>query len=260
LFEWLKFLKQMNMRTYLFSAGIILFVAIALFGFLKKTNKPTPAGFALVELFTSEGCSSCPPADEAVSALARQYKEKVYILGFHVDYWNYLGWKDAFSSGSYSERQKRYASFFQLNSVYTPEIVVNGKTEFVGSDKNKLQQVISQELKNNMAGTFAITATTADEKNVQVKLSATPPDNDLVNIALVQLQAKTQVKRGENTGKELLHINIVRAFKTIDPKAKQTSASFILPDGLGSKAFSVIAFYQDKTSWHIDGVTEIPIR
>lgn len=249
------------MKTYLLSGGFIFFATFSLFGFLKKPNKSAaPTGFALVELFTSEGCSSCPPADEAVAALDRQYKEKVYILGYHVDYWNYLGWKDAFSNGSYSERQKRYASIFQINSVYTPEIVVNGKTEFVGSDKNKLQQVISQELKNNTSGIPAVTATSTDEKEVQVSLSSRPPDNDLVDLALVQLQARTQVKRGENSGKELLHINIVRAFKTIDPMGKQTSTSFVLPDGLGSKAFKVIAFYQDKSNWHVEGATEVSIH
>src|SRR5450755_1400863 len=88
-----------------------------------KNNIPTE-GFAVVELFTSEGCSSCPPADEAVGRLSG-LKKNVYLLSFHVDYWNYLGWKDLYSNPDYSSRQQEYGNIFHLNSIYTPQIVVN---------------------------------------------------------------------------------------------------------------------------------------
>src|ERR1700709_1440967 len=94
----------------------------------KKAVKLAAAGkgFAVIELFTSEGCSSCPPADALVARVQKESNDKpVYILAFHVDYWNHLGWKDAFSSAEYSERQNQYARWLKLSSVYTPQIVVN---------------------------------------------------------------------------------------------------------------------------------------
>ncbi len=150
-------------------------LAFAVISFIKKPETKAAQGFAVVELFTSEGCSSCPPADEAVADIAKQNKSNVFILGYHVDYWNYLGWKDMYSSSAYSNRQKQYASVFQLNSIYTPQIVVNGKTEFVGSDKNKLQQTITKELNNNIAKPFDASAKSTDEKTVVVNVKSSTP-------------------------------------------------------------------------------------
>src|SRR5882757_10188754 len=97
--------------------------------------RPAANGFAVVELFTSEGCSSCPSADALVAAVQKENKDQpVYILAFHVDYWDRLGWKDAFSDAAYSDRQRAYASWLRLSSIYTPQVVVNGRKEFVGSD------------------------------------------------------------------------------------------------------------------------------
>jgi hypothetical protein len=97
-------------------------------------------GFAVVELFTSEGCSSCPAADELAIALSKEYTGNVYFLGYHVDYWNYIGWKDRFSAADHTELQRQYASAFRLNSIYTPQVVINGKREFVGSDQTRLRR------------------------------------------------------------------------------------------------------------------------
>ncbi|MEO7532910.1 MAG: DUF1223 domain-containing protein, partial [Ferruginibacter sp.] len=115
------------------------------------SQPPAPQGFAVVELFTSEGCSSCPPADAAMSVIANKYKEQVFVLGFHVDYWNRLGWKDEFSSSDYSKRQRNYATAFSLEGVYTPQVVVNGKSQFVGSDKSKIEKVIQSQLNEKAA-------------------------------------------------------------------------------------------------------------
>ena len=110
-----------------------------------NTTVKEQKGFALIELFTSEGCSSCPAADKAVEELAKQYPSTVYVLAFHVDYWNRLGWTDEFSQPEYTARQSEYAAKFNLESIYTPQVVVNGRQEFVGSDKAKLQQVTATE-------------------------------------------------------------------------------------------------------------------
>jgi hypothetical protein len=101
-------------------------------------------GAVLIELFTSEGCSSCPPADRLLEKLAAENNDKVYVLSFHVDYWNYIGWKDPFSQARFSQRQRNYARQFSLESIYTPQMVVNGVAEFVGSDEQKLRAAIAK--------------------------------------------------------------------------------------------------------------------
>src|ERR1700730_14813133 len=104
-------------------------------------------GFAVVELFTSEGCSSCPPADELVARIQKENNDQpVYILAFHVDYWNNLGWKDSFSSSAFSKRQNQYADWLNLRSVYTPQVILNGRKEFVGSDEGLLRNAIKAGL------------------------------------------------------------------------------------------------------------------
>src|SRR6185369_6535980 len=120
--------------------SLVLLAGAALLGLAsaeKKTGAALP-GIAVVELFTSEGCSSCPPADDALAAADKAYTGHVYVLGFHVDYWDRLGWKDPFSNASWTERQNRYAGKFDLTSIYTPQAVVNGTTQFTGSEKNRL--------------------------------------------------------------------------------------------------------------------------
>src|ERR1700749_4412386 len=104
-------------------------------------------GFAVVELFTSEGCSSCPDADALIARVQQQDKDlPVYVLAYHVDYWNRLGWKDAFSDAAYTDRQKRYASWLKLTSIYTPQVVVNWQTQFVGSEGVTLANSIKTAL------------------------------------------------------------------------------------------------------------------
>lgn len=211
-------------------------------------------GFAVVELFTSEGCSSCPAADDAVAAAANDYSKNVFVLGFHVDYWNRLGWKDEFSSGAYTDRQREYASAFSLNSIYTPQVVVNGKTEFVGSDRNKLDRVIKTEIKNETSVSIRLSPVTSGHGAVSAEYTTDADDKSNLHIALVQLQAVTNVRRGENSGRRLNHINIVRDFQTIDlVNGKTGKASFIIPKGLKADQLKLIAFTQNKISYHITG-------
>ncbi len=121
-------------------------------------------GFAVVELFTSEGCSSCPPADNAVADLLKAHQNNVYVLGYHVDYWDNLGWKDIFSNAAYTQLQRSYAKIFKLSSVYTPQIVVNGTEEFVGSDKNKLNTAVNKSLQQSSTIKLSIDAKVSDNQ------------------------------------------------------------------------------------------------
>jgi hypothetical protein len=247
------------MKKYLFALVILLALSLSAIGFFRKSTNRAGQGFAVVELFTSEGCSSCPPADEAVAEIAKQYKNNVFILGYHVDYWNYLGWKDMFSNSAYSNRQKQYASVLKLNSVYTPQIVVNGKTELVGSDKNKLLQTINRELNSQVTKPIEVSASCNDAKNIIVSLKTPESPDEMINIALVQLKAQSDVKRGENNGRQLHHINIVRDLKTINASATEQSLNFTMPPGFEKTDFKIIAFSQNKNNWQINSACEISI-
>jgi hypothetical protein len=247
---------------------LISAVLISLFAFNKFSSEkekpvlPTQSstGFAVVELFTSEGCSSCPAADDAVAAAAKDYPQNVFVLGFHVDYWNRLGWKDEYSSSAYTNRQGEYAAAFSLNGIYTPQVVVNGKAEFVGSDRNKLSGAIKTELNVNTPVSIQLSASTLNNAAVSVQYTTNADDKNNLNIALVQLQAVTNVRRGENDGRTLNHINIVRNFQTVDlVKGKTGKVSFTIPKGLTANQIKIIGFVQDKTSYHIIGAASSPV-
>ncbi|HVM87051.1 MAG TPA: DUF1223 domain-containing protein [Puia sp.] len=231
---WLIFLSAMPLVT----------------GFQKTSTNRSLPGFAVVELFTSEGCSSCPPADEAVKDIAGKYKLNVFVLGFHVDYWNYLGWKDPFSKPDYSERQKQYALIFSLNTIYTPQIIVNGKTEFVGSDKNKLEETVTRELKMVVGSPIQLYAKEERDNEIEVKYNTEKTQGDIINIALVQVQAENNISEGENEGKVLHHINAVRDFK-IGELNGSGPVLLHFPAGLSKKDCKIIAFLQDKKTMRI---------
>jgi hypothetical protein len=206
------------------------------------TTNNTGNGFAVVELFTSEGCSSCPPADNAVAKLLKEYNNNVYVLGYHVDYWDNLGWKDAFSNADYTKRQKNYARILKPGSVYTPQVIINGEEQFVGSDENKLHASINKDLKENSQQNLTVTAK-ANNNTINVSYQTNSTNN--LNIALIQLMAETQVQRGENHGATLHHVNIVRNFQTISLKNNTGNISLNLPAGLSAKDCGIIAFTQD---------------
>ena len=245
--------------SYVFRLLIFLFLFTGFSNKHSETKPKTVSGFAIVELFTSEGCSSCPAADAAIIDLSERFSENVYFLGYHVDYWDYLGWKDEYSSKSFTKRQEQYANEFKLNSIYTPQVIVNGKTEFVGSDKNKLAQTITDELKNTTTVNIVLNAKPegTDKIKVTYKISGAH-DNEQLNIALIQLMATTQVKRGENHDRELQHINIVRELKTIN--ATDGSMAFTLPPDLSAKDIKIIAFIQNKNNLSISGAAEAKIE
>lgn len=218
--------------------------------------KPSPAnkGFVVVELFTSEGCSSCPPADELVAKVQKQYQDQpVYILAFHVDYWNRLGWKDAFSSADYSQRQEAYAKLLHIPSVYTPQIVINGQREFVGSQEGSLRNAIVSSLaKQSSAQINLITIkNTGSGIHVNYGLSGATKYSEVV-LALVQKSAQTQVKAGENSGHTLQHVQIVRQVQRVSAGLNTNGSGVLsLPRGANPQNFEVIALLQDTATGEI---------
>jgi hypothetical protein len=227
----------------------------------KQTNSTGNNGFAVVELFTSEGCSSCPPADEAMIRLAREFPDHVYFLGYHVDYWDYLGWKDAFSNVAYTERQQRYSEIFGANSIYTPQAIVNGEKELVGSKESELKRIIEQDLKNTGSSSVELTAKKGGDENINVSYKVSGAGKVSLHIALVQLTAVSNVKRGENEGHTLNHINVVRAFTTIAVnKESNGETNLKIPAGLAAKDLKVIAFVQEDKNLKISGAAEAVIN
>src|ERR1700753_1065742 len=137
------------MKTKIFITIAMLGTIAILASAFTSDRSPADKGFAVVELFTSEGCSSCPPADALVAKIQKESVGKpVYILAFHVDYWDRGGWKDAFSDAAYTTRQKQYARWMKSSELYTPQAIVNGTKEMVGSEESKLRSTIKADLQN----------------------------------------------------------------------------------------------------------------
>jgi len=222
---------------------LLLTIASVVFAGGKPNIKAPNNSFALIELFTSEGCSSCPPADALVARVQKESKDKpVYILAYHVDYWNHLGWKDQFSSAAFSQRQRQYSAWLKAE-VYTPQIVVNGKREFVGSEDGTLHSAIQTSLQktNNDGLTFNAVHIDHDQLNLQYQ---THGGNALL-IAFVLKSASTQVKSGENGGHTLSHINIVKALNSITLRQANGNASVRLPEGYNAQTWDIIGFTQN---------------
>jgi hypothetical protein len=245
------------METYKIAlfAGLagILSLSVLAFTTSRKAKTATGNGFAVVELFTSEGCSSCPPADELVAKILKEDRNKeVYILAYHVDYWNHLGWKDQFSSAQYSDRQRMYAKLLRLESVYTPQIVVNGRTEFVGSNEGNLRNAIQTGLTKASNDQLALSNVVIDAGalKVQYQTKGSNANRELV-IAFVQKAAQTNVKSGENGGHILSHVNIVRELNTIELKQQNGATSVKLPQGYNAQGWEVISFLQNTATGEI---------
>jgi len=214
-------------------------------------------GFAVVELFTSEGCSSCPPADQLVARIQQEDQDQpVYILAFHVDYWDRLGWKDAFSDKRYTQRQNLYASWLNLQSIYTPQIVVNGRKEFVGSQESTLRAAIQSGLDRAPGAQLTLSDVRLDQGKVswhfQVQNAAAK--SSLI-VALVQRSATSAVKAGENSGLTLSHVQIVR---NLSDSSVGTGGSgngwFQLPQGVAGGE-ELIAFVQNDDNGQIVAAT-----
>ncbi len=198
--------------------AILAFAAVFLSIVLAKTSEPgAPRKAVVVELFTSEGCSSCPPADELLAHLRRDLSAKniqVIPLGFHVDYWDGLGWKDRFSSVEFTKRQERYAQALRVDGPYTPEMVVDGAVEFVGNDAGHAQRTVREAASQPEVATVKISSAAAYQLSVQVKAPGSAKDAQVV-LAITEDNLTTQVGSGENGGRTLHHAAVVRELRQL---------------------------------------------
>ncbi|MDQ3749038.1 MAG: DUF1223 domain-containing protein [Acidobacteriota bacterium] len=224
-----------------------------------NTNRKTPV---LVELFTSEGCSSCPPADRVLLQLEKEQTNtdvEIITLALHVDYWNYLGWKDEFSSKSFSERQSGYAERFKLDSIYTPQMVVDGQTQFVGSNFGTAQKAVADAAKHQKAN---IEISKANDK-LKVKIADAPAhDDSYVWLTIAEDDLKTNVRRGENSGKTLNHVSVVREMKLLGnlaaaDKIFENEIALQLNSNWKKENLKFIVFVQGKESKKVFGVKKL---
>lgn len=230
--SFLKYLSAHQFIIHLFF--IVLIIGTLLSGFkIKETPiSLTVEPFAVVELFTSEGCSSCPPADKLLTKLvdlAEMEDLNIFALSFHVSYWDYLGWKDPFASDAFTNRQRKYAR--KLGSgVYTPQMVVNGQSEFVGSDQKRAEEVINMALSNRFSEVkFEKVSIQKTQSTVSVTFEIIGElKNKTVHLALVERDLSVSVNKGENRGRALHHNNVVRKLKSIN-LSDQSSYSVQLP-------------------------------
>jgi hypothetical protein len=187
-----------------------LLLALVCFGLASPPSqadqRPT-----LVELFTSEGCSSCPPADALLAELAG--RPDVLALSFHVDYWDRLGWKDPFSSPEATRRQHGYADLLGLATVYTPQIVVDGRIQAVGSDRGEVEHALGSARRNREEVPVSLAV-----ENGRAKISL-GPGGDGASAALLLIgfdrRHVTAVARGENSGRTLSHVDVVRSIEEV---------------------------------------------
>ena len=189
----------------------------------------------VVELFTSEGCSSCPPADALLAQLEETQPvagAEVIPLALHVDYWNHLGWADPFSSRQFSERQGEYAAAFRTEQVYTPQMVVDGVKEFNGSNSSLAQEAIGNAAREPKGEVLLMRAPSMPggfvHLTAQIEKFPKPTDGEVVNVllAITESGLASDVARGENSGRRLTHVGVVRILKSLGGLPEPPGTSF----------------------------------
>jgi hypothetical protein len=200
----------------------------------------------LVELFTSEGCSDCPPADRLLEQLDHAQPvagAEIIVLSEHVDYWDRQGWKDPFSAHFFSERQEEYARRLHVEAPYTPQMVVDGVAEFVGSDGRRAVSAISAATRNKKA---AVRIARRAGNTVRVEVDPLPDHAAGVYLAVVEKAGASQVLRGENRGRSLHHVAIARRIVPLGKcKANVPFEKEVAAEEARDGAFRLVAFVQD---------------
>ncbi len=204
-------------------------LAAALAALLPSTG-PAPAARVpvLVELYTSEGCSSCPPADALLEALQREQPvegAEVIPIGLHVDYFNHLGWKDTFSSSSYTRRQQAYSPVFGNENLYTPQMVVDGDVAIPGTESDLIRRAIASAAVRSHLPIRVSAAAAAGKVDLKIDLPAAPAATEKIEvvIAITQDGLTTMVKSGENKGRTLHHVAVTRDLRVLDPLSAKTT-------------------------------------
>jgi hypothetical protein len=274
----------MRIRTVMliaFAAAVVMGSTVfrrAASGSFEAQTAPRPATAGsrtpvLVELFTSEGCSSCPPADALVARLLKEQPvpgAEIIVLKEHVDYWNRLGWNDRFSSAQFTTRQNRYSDVFRNETVYTPQMVVDGAVEFVGSSERRAVAAISSAaqtpkpvmsvelLPSKSSGTVVARVHLPEGTRVGHK------DGPELFLAITEGGITSRIGEGENAGRTIDHEAVARALITPGAPGKESSAAtqdvtLSLDSGWNRANLRIEAFLQEKASGRVVAVTSLPL-
>lgn len=262
------------------AAAFLSFIALSLF---KSKAAPKPAEAApgtveaktvpvpvVVELFTSEGCASCPPADELLSKLVQDPSVsgvKVIALSEHVDYWNHLGWKDPFSSELFSRRQSDYSKAFDEEDIFTPQMIVDGTAHFVGSNASEAQKAI-EEAAGNAKADMTITVNSQGSTSAKIRVEAALPsrvsagDAAEVLLAITESGLNSNVSRGENSGRRLVHTAVTRKLINlgrIQSGGFATERTLEFERNWAPDQLAAVAFIQEHSSRRILGAASTKI-
>ena len=259
-----------RMRPFIAALSVYLFVpylssvaacqAQPVFPQTSETGKPG----VLVELFTSEGCSSCPPADSLLRQLDAQPTLKdaqIVVLGEHVDYWDGDNWHDRFSSREYTLRQQDYATRFHISGPYTPQMVVDGRREFVGNDASALRSALIHAASERKALIrLSVKWVTTQELQLQIEMDLLPAGSKAADlyVAIADNADETQVRGGENSGTSLKHVAVLRSLHIVgkvDPRGGQKEFTIQIPRSSKKENLRVVAFIQEMSNGNVLGST-----
>ena len=248
----------------LFLAVLLVLLSAAFLLRPATTASGATSRTVVVELFTSEGCSSCPPADELLTHLRHDLATKniqVVPLGFHVDYWNSLGWKDRFSSADYSHRQEQYARSLKVDGPYTPQMVVDGAEEFVGSSARQAERAIGNAARKPEIAVVKLSAAGTDQLSIDVKAPAAAGDAGVL-LAITEDNLSTNIGSGENNGRTLHHAAVVRELRLLGrlhDGSFQVSIPIKLEKDWKREDLRAVVFVQQGDAGKIEGAASVPL-
>lgn len=254
-------MSVLRMRALVIAIGFAMLFSD---GNLRGVRADSAKAPVLLELFTSEGCSSCPPADRLLMRFVRDGKiDGVPVIGleWHVDYWNYIGWKDPFSAAKNSQRQESYARAISGDRNYTPQLVIDGSSETLGSNETQVRALVNRA--SQPANAKAQLALSRHDNQLEIVVSDAPADGSAeLWLAITERELVTSVLRGENAGQKLAHGPVVRALRKlgkVDRAPFRTTSELAIERGWKRENLSAVAFVQRTNSLQILGANELPL-
>jgi hypothetical protein len=236
--------------------GLVIFVVVIVNSVVAAQSQSLVP--VVAELFTSEGCSSCPPADQLFADLQKKGvlgNAELILLGEHVDYWNDLGWKDRFSSRQFSNRQAEYARVLGLPGPYTPQVVINGHTELVGNDANAVTRAIAAESKSPRTARVSLQWLSDGKLSIDIQNAE---KGSRAFLALTQDGLTTRVDAGENGGRILNHFAVVRELRELPRPVNGVLKSSIAPPATAeTRDINHVLVFVQRSDWQISGAAKI---
>ncbi|MCX6290941.1 MAG: DUF1223 domain-containing protein [Bacteroidetes bacterium] len=241
----------------------ILSIFFFLHSFYSAAQDP-PKPFAVVELFTSEGCATCPPAEKLLNSIITESKKnntRIFCIEYHVDYWNHGGWRDPFSKNQFTMRQNMYSAVLRQRELYTPQMIVNGEVEFTGSDSLKAKTAINKALeKKTETSLFVSVDSVAGDTAFVNYVASQAGKNFSLHSVIVESDLVSKITKGENAGTTITHNQVARIFYSTSLNEKSGLIKIPLKGMKMNSNCFLIAFVQHKQSMRILAATSCSFR